>query len=319
MGTKYDYPEIISRMELLREEDSFDLFFDKLRNIYDINKLIDAILKEHKFHEVALLFPLASLEELAGMTRDIFEKGLIEKIRTYQNLIVDGRNRLLCCVLAGVKPKYKPLKEGISPLEYAESKNIHRRHLESYQKASYALLIDKKADGESTIKESIIDGLDEEDEIIKKALIVKEKKHLQVLAKRTGTTAEKIKQVKVINEKALEDPDIATEWEKVKKGTKSIEQVFKKAMQKPHEREIVIEKIPTLGQINDKLRKELKETKENYHGLKKAYELLENKYNTLKESLKIALQGTGIYNDLNKNKKKNPFPTPEELREAELL
>jgi hypothetical protein len=56
-----------------------------------------------EFHPLANIFPLMEGEEFSGMVADIKQKGLIENIiLTPDKLILEGRNRYLACLEAGV-------------------------------------------------------------------------------------------------------------------------------------------------------------------------------------------------------------------------
>jgi hypothetical protein len=70
-------------------------------------------------------------DELAS---DIRANGLRQAITTYDGKILDGRNRYLACVSAGVEPRYKEFT-GSDPLGYVISLNLTRRHLNESQRA----------------------------------------------------------------------------------------------------------------------------------------------------------------------------------------
>jgi hypothetical protein len=73
----------------------------------------------------------AELEELAD---DIKKKGLIaEIVRDENGLILEGRNRLEACRIAGVEPRFGKYL-GNDPVGFIVSANIHRRHLTPTQK-----------------------------------------------------------------------------------------------------------------------------------------------------------------------------------------
>jgi len=56
-----------------------------------------------------------------------------------QEKVLDGRNRLEACRLVGVEPKFEYLNGEIeSPTLYVVSRNLHRRHLTSSQRAAIA-------------------------------------------------------------------------------------------------------------------------------------------------------------------------------------
>src|SRR5688572_28340685 len=92
-------------------------------------------------HPAASLFPLMPVEELRALAEDIRANGLIEPVLLYQNQILDGRNRLAACALAGVTPRFAvaDIPPTSSPLLYAVSKNLHRRHLTVSQRATIAV------------------------------------------------------------------------------------------------------------------------------------------------------------------------------------
>lgn len=86
-------------------------------------------------HPIADLFPMLSDEELKEMAADIAERGLLQPIvLDGQGRILDGRNRVAACELAGVEPEFTTY-DGDDPDGYALSVNIARRHLTKGQQA----------------------------------------------------------------------------------------------------------------------------------------------------------------------------------------
>jgi ParB-like chromosome segregation protein Spo0J len=80
----------------------------------------------------------ASLKELA---EDIKVNGLREPIVLYEGKMLDGRNRLKACQMAGVKPVFREVSSDEidgSTLLYVISKNLRRRHLTESQRAAVA-------------------------------------------------------------------------------------------------------------------------------------------------------------------------------------
>lgn len=81
---------------------------------------------------VADVFPILPDDELAA---DIKARGLDHPIVVDdQDRVLDGRNRLAACELAGVEPTFETYK-GNDPDAYALANNIHRRHLTTGQRA----------------------------------------------------------------------------------------------------------------------------------------------------------------------------------------
>jgi hypothetical protein len=88
-------------------------------------------------HPLADIFPLLDEPELGELAADIAEHGQREPIVTYEDRVLDGRNRLRACLMAGVKPWFKPF-DGVDPLAFVVSANLRRRHLNESQRAMIA-------------------------------------------------------------------------------------------------------------------------------------------------------------------------------------
>jgi hypothetical protein len=78
----------------------------------------------------------AELQELAD---DIKLGGLLHPVVVFRGQILDGRNRLAACEMAGVAPRFTEWAGGGSPVEWVISTNVHRRHLTASQRAVVAL------------------------------------------------------------------------------------------------------------------------------------------------------------------------------------
>jgi hypothetical protein len=89
------------------------------------------------WHAASGIFPLLEEKELRELARDIEAHGLREPIILYKGKILDGRNRDAACKLAKVQPRYQEY-EGDDPVAFVVSKNIHRRHLTTSQRAAFA-------------------------------------------------------------------------------------------------------------------------------------------------------------------------------------
>jgi ParB-like chromosome segregation protein Spo0J len=76
---------------------------------------------------------LHSRREFDELVADIKANGLIEQIIVFEDTILDGRNRVRACEIAGVAPTYT-VYSGDDPAAYVISANIRRRHLDQAQK-----------------------------------------------------------------------------------------------------------------------------------------------------------------------------------------
>lgn len=105
--------------------------------------------RPYKFHPACLAFPLLGDGELQELADDIKLQGLRHPIVVYQGQILDGRNRLAACDIAGVPPRFIGWTGTGSPVEWVISTNLHRRHLTASQRAIVALdilpLLEKEA------------------------------------------------------------------------------------------------------------------------------------------------------------------------------
>lgn len=95
-------------------------------------------MSEH-WHEAANLFPLMDEQELAALAADIAANGLLNPIVMLDGKVLDGRNRLLACKLAGVEPSFRQWDQQGSPVVWAISQNVQRRNLTASQKALIAV------------------------------------------------------------------------------------------------------------------------------------------------------------------------------------
>jgi DNA methylase/ParB-like nuclease family protein len=95
-----------------------------------------------EIHPVAELFPMMADDELADLAADIREHGQLQPITLDKDSkLLDGRNRLKCCQLAGVEPVFTTYN-GDDPTGYAVSLNVRRRHLTAGQRAMVGLAVE---------------------------------------------------------------------------------------------------------------------------------------------------------------------------------
>jgi hypothetical protein len=103
--------------------------------------------KQFEFHDLAKLFPMLDTDELRALSTDIFENGLREPITLFEGKILDGRNRYVACLDAGVEPLFTEY-DGRDPINYAVSLNLKRRHLDESQRAMVAAKLANLSDGQ---------------------------------------------------------------------------------------------------------------------------------------------------------------------------
>lgn len=82
-----------------------------------------------KFHPAASIFPLFEDEDLQSLADSIRDNGLKESVKLHDGLVIDGRNRLAACRMAGVNPRFETVDVNGSPAAYVYAVNYHRRHL----------------------------------------------------------------------------------------------------------------------------------------------------------------------------------------------
>jgi ParB-like chromosome segregation protein Spo0J len=97
-------------------------------------------MKTLKVHPAADLFPMLPEEELADLADDIKTNGLQHPIvLDNMGVLIDGRNRLAACKLAGVDPLFETMSG--DALQYIHSTNIKRRHLSKGQQAMLTAML----------------------------------------------------------------------------------------------------------------------------------------------------------------------------------
>jgi len=95
---------------------------------------------QRKYHQVANLFPLLDGPEFDELKADIAANGLIEPIYLHPDgSILDGRNRHRACIETETRPRFETWRRNGSAVQFVVSKNLHRRHLTSSQRAAISL------------------------------------------------------------------------------------------------------------------------------------------------------------------------------------
>ena len=92
---------------------------------------------KYDFHPAADLFPMMSDEELDALGEDMLQHAQREAIIIYRGQILDGRNRYLACLAKGIEPKFREERPA-DPYAFVATVNLHRRHLDTSQRAMIA-------------------------------------------------------------------------------------------------------------------------------------------------------------------------------------
>jgi hypothetical protein len=95
---------------------------------------------------MAQLFPMMTDDELHDLAEDIKENGLLHPIvLDGDGVLIDGRNRLRACEIAGVEPTYQSLN-GHDARAFIVSANLARRNLTKGQQAMALAMIYPEAE-----------------------------------------------------------------------------------------------------------------------------------------------------------------------------
>jgi hypothetical protein len=299
-------------------------------------------LNKLEVHPLATLLPSLNEREQKELDDSINNIGLQEEITLYEGKILDGVHRNKACITVGVQPRYQNLQDGISAEDYVPAKNIHRRHLNLAQRVEFALKFQEKREEKIKNEKKIIEKLKQDNKTdvqIQNALIVRERKVLEGVAKSIGSKLEKVQQGIVIKKKAKSNPQIANAWQDALDGKVTIGAVYKKAThtdskKKKRKNDNKIKKTDALHEvteqkkilsykysisiqqnqlIRDKYDRLVKVLKKILIDDKKDSGVIENKYKQLIKKLE------DLIDDINNPQKKNLFyPKPEDLRKAEL-
>jgi hypothetical protein len=99
-------------------------------------------------HPAALAFPEMSPAALHELAEDIRQNGQAHPImRTADGIVLDGRNRLRACEIAGVEPQFE-VYAGSNPVGFIVSSNLKRRQLNESQRALIATRLATLARGQ---------------------------------------------------------------------------------------------------------------------------------------------------------------------------
>lgn len=92
-----------------------------------------------RVHPAAEIFPMMAEPELAALADSIRKTGQLHPIIMFNDMLLDGRNRMAACKRAGVQPRVEELKRCDSPTSFVLAANKDRRHLTAAQLSAVAV------------------------------------------------------------------------------------------------------------------------------------------------------------------------------------
>lgn len=98
----------------------------------------DTWMSTYVIHPAADLFPMMSEEDFQALKADIKAHGQRDCLMLWKGQLIDGRNRLRACSELGIAPDVGEIEDDVDPIEWVLSRNLHRRHLTTAQRAMVA-------------------------------------------------------------------------------------------------------------------------------------------------------------------------------------
>ena len=183
-----------------------------------------------KIHPVADLFPMMSTSELNELAESIRKEGLLQPCVRQGDVLIDGRNRLAACKLAGKEPRFVEY-EGDSPVAFILGINLARRHLDKGQKIALALEIEPHfaEEAEQIRRKKISES--RRNEMVEN--VPPSQKSRDQAAAAVGVSGKLVSAAKAIREA---DPE---RFEKVKQGTLSVAKAKKEIKAEQDKRDLV--------------------------------------------------------------------------------
>jgi hypothetical protein len=109
-----------------------------------------------KQHPHGKLFPPMIGEDFTAFVKDIEDNGQREPVTIHEEMVLEGWNRVRACVELRRPVKVRPF-EGNDPIAFVLSTNLHRRHLDTSQRALIAGKLPKVNHGGARTKTPIGD------------------------------------------------------------------------------------------------------------------------------------------------------------------
>jgi hypothetical protein len=208
-------------------------------------------MKEMKEHPAAKLFPMMTPEEFEGLKTDISIHGQREPIVLHGGLILDGRNRYQAClelIKEGkkIEPRFREFngRDGESITSFVLSSNLHRRHLDTGQRAMIG--VESLAFFEAEAKAAQIEKGKEGGRGKKKTILPNDSKvsrneqtSVTKAGRALGVSGRTVARAKQVKESA---PELAPE---VRNGTITLPEAQKVSHYEPDERREVVTRVKT--------------------------------------------------------------------------
>jgi hypothetical protein len=106
------------------------------------------------FHPVCKMFPEMTKQEFQAFTEDIAKNGQRDPIWTYEGQVIDGRHRYKACHMLGRVPLTREWDGNGSLTAFVVSLNLHRRHLDTSQRAGVAVAVKEGLEEEGRRRKS---------------------------------------------------------------------------------------------------------------------------------------------------------------------
>lgn len=151
---------------------------------------------DYELHPLCVLFPRMVDDAFLALTEDIRANGLREPIVVHDGMILDGGNRYLACMQAGVEPRFIEFQGG-DPISFVLSANFHRRHLSAGQQAAVVSATKNWATAHGH-------GGDRRSEAIKVQGL-----HLETAADRAKASGASLRTQRMADKVAKADPELA--------------------------------------------------------------------------------------------------------------
>lgn len=100
----------------------------------------------YRVHPAASLFPLMQGAEFDRLVKSVKDNGLRVPMTVFNDMLLDGRNRMRACVAAGVAPKFTHF-EGGDPVAHVIALNLDRRNLSEAQRSMIAAKLANLGEG----------------------------------------------------------------------------------------------------------------------------------------------------------------------------